>query len=67
MQMLNIDHDTLHMFLEVYQEDSMKGNIKTLQIIYTDILSRNKEDNYVYKKYLETPMLGMHWISDFQV
>lgn len=67
MQMLNIDHDTLHMFLEVYQEDSMKGNIKTLQIIYTDILSRNKEDNYVYKEYLETPILGMHWISDFQV
>lgn len=56
MQMLNIDHDTLHMFLEVYQEDSMKGNIKTLQIIYTDILSRNKEDNYVYKEYLETPI-----------
>lgn len=67
MQMLNIDHDTLHMFLEVYQEDSMKGNIKTLQIIYTDILSRNKEDNYVYKEYLETLILGMHWISDFQV
>lgn len=41
-----LDHVTVQMFLEIYQEGTMKRNIKTLKIKYIDIWkSRNEEDN----------------------
>lgn len=54
-----LDRDTLRMFLEIYQEGSMKRNIKTLKIKSIDIKEPKFRKIYIYIKYLENPLLGM--------
>lgn len=43
-----LDRDTLRMFLEIYQEGSMKRNIKTLKIKSIDIKEPKFRKIYIY-------------------
>lgn len=49
-----LDRDTLRMFLEIYQEGSMKRNIKTLKIKSIDIKKPKCRKIYIYIYILST-------------